>query len=197
MKNYYLIVLVFFIFACENKPKFPSFQQTEDLIVWKNQSQQKKTHKSISSTQIHKNQSWLLCERMLNNDSAAISEFFAQSSNIPEVNLYRKQTAECRMELIKISRKRFIRPQGNWGERITDSLGAYPNTVILYKNGLAIYRKNRYSFFHKATLEIEPDTLTQKIEIKQGIDGFYYPVVLRDSSFIPLTYWGEIKSSEF
>ena len=149
----------------------------------------------LPNTVIHKNQSWLFCEKMANGDLEATKVFLESAPEDASIAQARMRVAEMRMEMIKTSRHRYLRPQHAWGKRLTDSYGAKPNTVILYENGLAIYRKNRYSFFHKAALEIEPSSLTEKVEIAKGIDGFYYPAVLRDSNLIPLTYWGEIKKS--
>ena len=149
----------------------------------------------VSDSAIHKNQSWLFCEQMVNGDLEATRIFLDAAPADTRIAKVRMDVAQMRMEMIKTSRHRYLRPQHAWGKRLTDSYGAKPNTVILYENGLAIYRKNRYSFFHKATLEIEPSSLTEKVEIAKGIDGFYYPAVLRDSNLIPLTYWGEIKKS--
>lgn len=146
----------------------------------------------FSDSAIHKNQSWLFCEQMVNGDLEATRIFLDAAPADTRIAKVRMDVAQMRMEMIKTSRYRYLRPQHAWGKRLTDSYGAKPNTVILYENGLAIYRKNRYSFFHKATLEIEPSSLTEKVEIAKGIDGFYYPAVLRDSNLIPLTYWGEI-----
>lgn len=145
----------------------------------------------VLPSSVHSNESWLLCERMVNGDEYAFLEFQAKKSNIPEVNDCREKTAQCRMKMIKTSRKRFKRPQNEWGKRITDTFGLHPNEVILFEKGIALYRKKRYSFFHKATLERAPD-LNEKIEIRQGIDGYWYPVIFRDEKFIPLTYWGKI-----
>ena len=150
---------------------------------------------TFSDSAVHKNQSWLFCEQMVNGNLEATKIFLSAAPTDTRIAKARMDVAKMRMEMIKTSRHRYIRPQHAWGKRLTDSYGAKPNTVILYENGLAIYRKNRYSFFHKATLEIEPSSLTEKVEIAKGIDGFYYPAVLRDSNLIPLTYWGEIKKS--
>lgn len=147
-------------------------------------------------TIIHKNKSWLLCEQMANGNLEATKFFLEAAPENKQIAKVRLDVAQMRIEMIKTSRHRYIRPQHAWGKRLTDSLGIKPNTIILYENGLAIYRKNRYSFFHKASLEIEPSSLTQKVEIAKGVDGFYYPVVSRDSSLIPLTYWGEIKKKQ-
>ena len=144
---------------------------------------------------IHKNQSWLFCEKMSNGDLEATKIFLEAAPADRKLAQIRMNVAKMRIDMIKTSRHRFVRPQHAWGKRLTDSLGIKPNTIILYENGLAIYRKNRYSFFHKASLEIEPSSLTQKVEIAKGMDGFYYPVISQDSIFIPLTYWGEIKKS--
>lgn len=146
-------------------------------------------------TIIHKNQSWLFCEQMVNGNLEATKIFLDAAPADAQLAQMRMDVAKMRMEMIKTSRQRYIRPQGTWGKRLADNLGAKPNTVILYENGLAIHRKNRYSFFHKAALEISLSALTGKIEIAKGVDGFYYPAVLKDSTLIPLTYWGEIKKS--
>ena len=154
-----------------------------------------KENKVASDTIIHKNQSWLFCEQMVNGNLEVTKIFLEAAPADTFIAKARIEVAKMRMEMIKTSRHRYIRPQGAWGKYLTDSLGAEPNTVILYENGLAIYRKNRYSFFHKAALEIEPSSLSGKVEIAKGVDGFYYPVISRDSTLIPLTYWGEIKKS--
>ncbi len=164
---------------------------------WKKSTSTEPFYLSYDTT-IHKNKSWLFCEQMVNGNQKATKIFLEAAPVDAQLAKIRMEVAQLRMEMIKNSRHRYVRPQGAWGKRLTDSYGAKPNTIILYENGLAIYRKNRYSFFHKASLEIEPSSLTQKVEIAKGVDGFYYPVVSRDSSLIPLTYWGEIKkSSEF
>lgn len=142
----------------------------------------------------HSNTAWLLCEEMANGSAEAAELFKATAPLDGELAKYRKQTAEMRIKMIRDAAQRYFRPQGVWGERLTDTLGIEPNSVILFDKGLVLYKEKRYFFFHKAALEISIKDLAsdEKIAIRKGTDGNWYPAVERDGMYIPLTYWGEL-----
>lgn len=142
----------------------------------------------------HSNLGWLLCEEMAKGSKAA-EEIFKNSAPLDkELAKYREETAKIRIKMIKEASNRYFRPQGAWGERLTDTLGVVPNSVILFSKGLVLYKEKRYYFFHKAALEISIKDLVsnEKIAIRKGTDGNWYPAVKRDGMNIPLTYWGEL-----
>ncbi len=142
----------------------------------------------------HSSSSWLLCEERAKGSLEA-EEFFKHTApEDPELAKYRRQAADARIKMIRDAAERYFRPQGAWGERLTDTLGIEPNSVILFSKGLVLYKENRYFFFHKAALEIGIEQLeaNEKIAIRKGCDGNWYPAVERNDMYIPLTYWGEL-----
>lgn len=142
----------------------------------------------------HSNTAWLLCEEIAKGSVEAAILFKNTAPLDHNLARYRKETAEIRIKMIQDAASRYIRPQGTWGERLTDTLGVKPNSVILFDKGLVLYKENRYFFFHKAALEISIKDLAanEKIAICKGTDGNWYPAVERNGMYIPLTYWGEL-----
>ena len=68
-------------------------------------------------TIIHKNQSWLFCEQMVNGNLEATKIFLEAAPADAQLAKMRMDVAKMRMEMIKTSRHRYIRPQGAWGKR--------------------------------------------------------------------------------
>lgn len=133
---------------------------------------------------------WERAEKFMNNRRLMKKYLNSRRVKDVQINESRQKAYDLRIQIIKMSQERYHRMQHNWGNILSAHQDG-KTEVYLLEYGIAIKVKGRFHFFNRCAIRYQPQD-SKEISVQKGIDGNWYPAVMQDGIYLPLTYWGEI-----